>query len=352
MRILIDTNILIYREDDVEISKELQELLQLFYKEKYQILVHPDSIKDINNDKDESRKQKILSKLNTYPLLKNPPRYTKDKEFISKIPNFTNLNSNDIIDLNILYALYKNAVCYIITEDKGIHSWANILNIESCYSISEALQIFKELTTTKENVFSPVPIELKPLSHLNLQDSFFDDLRNDYPGFNEWFKKKSEQGMEAYVYFNQDDSIGAFLMLKEEFDEWIGTHPKPIFKKKILKIATLKSSNKNYGKRLGELFLNISFNYAVKNDFDEIYLTHYVKENDYLIPLIEKFGFEKSEIVIKRDSKKEDEFIYFKTLKVKETVSPEILRTKFFPSFYDGYKNKKFIIPIQPKWHD
>ena len=37
---------------------------------------------------------------------------------------------------------------------------------------------------------------------IDLKDSFFDNLRDNYPGFNDWFKKKATSGARAYVYYN------------------------------------------------------------------------------------------------------------------------------------------------------
>ncbi len=49
MRILLDTNIIIHREDQKEISGELQKLLQILNRENYNLFVHPACIEDINN---------------------------------------------------------------------------------------------------------------------------------------------------------------------------------------------------------------------------------------------------------------------------------------------------------------
>lgn len=356
MRILIDTNIIIHREDPKEISEELQKLLKIFNEEKYSLIVHPASIYDIKKDKDLDRQKITLSKLRTYVILENPPNYLNDSDFISKIPNYSNLNEHDIIDLQIFYALYKNAISYLITQDKKIYKWAQIFEIESCYNVLDALELFQNLITASEKVFKPIPIKYLPLHNLDLTDNFFDNLREDYGNnkFNDWFKKKSSEGEEAYVYINENGSLGAFLMLKEE-NEYINSKPNVISAKKRLKISTLKVSN--YGNKIGELFLNLSFNYALKNNFDEIYLTHFLKENDRLIYLIEKYGFIKSPNYIEHNHTKEKEFIYLKQLKpskllVDNALNYDEIRNVYFPSFYDGNKNKKFLIPIKPVWHD
>jgi hypothetical protein len=53
MRILIDTNIFIYREDDQPIKENLQRLLRILNETNVTILIHPASIKEIEKDKGE-----------------------------------------------------------------------------------------------------------------------------------------------------------------------------------------------------------------------------------------------------------------------------------------------------------
>ena len=73
MRILIDTNIFIYREDPTILSEHLQRLLRITRENKHIIMVHPASMKDIENDQNVKRKEIMISKLRSYPLLKSPP---------------------------------------------------------------------------------------------------------------------------------------------------------------------------------------------------------------------------------------------------------------------------------------
>lgn len=60
MRILIDTNILIYREDSGLVARDLQELLRIILENGHTILVHPRSVQDIENDPDPKRKEIIM----------------------------------------------------------------------------------------------------------------------------------------------------------------------------------------------------------------------------------------------------------------------------------------------------
>ena len=65
-------------------------------------------------------------------------------------------------------------------------------------------------------------------------------------------------------------------------------------KKERLKICTLTATETGY--KIGELFVKMSINYARRNGIDEVFLTHYVNENDRLVLLIKEFGFSKTPI--------------------------------------------------------
>ena len=50
-------------------------------------------------------------------------------------------------------------------------------------------------------------------SEINLNDPFFDSLKDDYIEFPEWFKKKCFQEEYSFV-FKDEAGIGAFIYLK------------------------------------------------------------------------------------------------------------------------------------------
>jgi hypothetical protein len=72
------------------------------------------------------------------------------------------------------------------------------------------------------------------------------------------------------VYYREDDSIGALLIYKTE-NEPIDSKP-PLPKKKRLKLSTFKVTH--VGHKVGELFIKLSIDFAVKNNISEIYLTY------------------------------------------------------------------------------
>lgn len=102
MRILIDTNIFIYREDDHILSSNLQTVLRMLNSLKMKIVLHPESIEEIKRDRNEDRKKVMLSKIHTYPLLESPPDPEKDTDFRSVAGYPTKPNEHTDNDLFVL----------------------------------------------------------------------------------------------------------------------------------------------------------------------------------------------------------------------------------------------------------
>ena len=211
--------------------------------------------------------------------------------------------------------------------------------------LNGALEICGEYIYNKKVTFPPA-IKDQFVHNLNINDSFFDSLKEDYEEFEEWFNKISLEGRRCWVYLNEIGSIGALLIYKFE-NESIDSNPQ-LPAKKRLKISTFKVTHTGY--KIGELFLKLSLEFSIKNNLDEIYLTSFTKPNDYLANLIMEYGFYPKA----RNRRGED--IYIKELAVdKEKIqhfSPTEIAKKFYPIFYDGIEVKKFLIPIRPEYHD
>lgn len=89
---------------------------------------------------------------------------------------------------------------------------------------------------------------------INLNDSFFGSLKEDYSGFDKWFIKKYDD--EAYITVNSNNGmLLSFLYLKIEDKNENYSNIMPTFlPKKRLKIGTFKVINNGF--RLEERFLN------------------------------------------------------------------------------------------------
>ena len=143
IKILLDTNMLIYREDHSVVDNNVLELTKILYdSNRYRIVIHPMTFDDVNNIKNKEEKKIIYSKLQIYNIIDKPPQATTDFNLLvgcSKIPN-------DLIDNNLLYAVYKDCVSYLITNDKKLRNKAQKIGIaDRVLGIEEAISKFKPL---------------------------------------------------------------------------------------------------------------------------------------------------------------------------------------------------------------
>lgn len=91
-----------------------------------------------------------------------------------------------------------------------------------------------------------------PFSVLNLDNPFYDSLKNDYKEFETWFKKKQADGSKAYVEIERStNEIVGFLYVKVEEEEIADVSPVLSAKKRI-KAGTFKVNA--HGTKYGERF--------------------------------------------------------------------------------------------------
>jgi len=188
---------------------------------------------------------------------------------------------------------------------------------------------------------------------LDLSDPIFDSLKEEYhPEFEDWFKKISKEPRKCWVHYRENGKIGALLIYKSEDDSISDTTPK-FAKERRLKICTFKVTH--VGQKIGELFIKLSVDFALRNNLSEIYLTHFTQEEDRLVELITEYGFHKVGVKDKIGVNGKVEEVFIKKLIIDseeaKSLNPIDITREFYPSFYDGTKVKKFIVPIYPEYH-
>lgn len=138
--------------------------------------------------------------------------------------------------------------------------------------------------------------QLRQFSDINIDDRFFNSLKQDYPGnehstgFVQWFNKKATEGKTALV-FEDEDGIGAFICLKPEEEE-IELEDRILPKEDRLKISTIKIDDRYRGQRIGEGAIGLTLWQWQRTRKNELFLTIFEK-HEGLIKLLEKFGFER-----------------------------------------------------------
>lgn len=138
---------------------------------------------------------------------------------------------------------------------------------------------------------SNMDLQIKIFSEIDLYDSFFDSLRESYPEFNEWYKKKASSGATAYTYYI-NGHLKDFLYLKIEDEEMKDVTPM-LPKKKRLKVGTFKVENESRHTSRGERFMKKIMDMAIAENVDEIYVTIFpTKPLETLINMFRCFGFD------------------------------------------------------------
>ena len=339
MRILLDTNIVIHRENKRVSNYSIGHLFRWIDRLKHDKIIHPYTISEIKKYRDPETQEAISVKLDSYNVIQTIRE--PDAEFLMKI-NQPDKNDNDHIDNCLLYEVFLERVDILITEDRGLRNKAFQVGLGNrVFSINSFIS-----KVTAEN---PSLIEYKALSvkkvffgSVDVNDSFFDSFRNSYAGFNKWFARKCDE--EAYICCSDKGKILGFLYLKTEDISENYSDIEPTFTpKRRLKVGTFKVESTGF--RLGERFIKIIFDNAQKRKVDEIYVTLFTDYGELLAleELLSNWGFVYHGV---KHNGTKDEIVLVKQLHLMDkNATPK----QNFPNI--SHRGNKYILPILPQYH-
>ena len=286
MRALLDTNIVIHRETDKVRNQSIGTLFKWLDKANYEKCIHPITIDEIQRHEDKEKIRTLNIKLESYTRLKTIAKMAKKVQMVS---DEYDKNPNDLNDTKLLNEVYQGRVDILISEDKRLRNKASKLGIlDQVFSINGFLEKVISENPGLLN-YDVLSVTKKYFGNINLCDTFFDTFRSDYSEFNLWFNKKADE--TAYVSLNKERLL-AFLYLKLEDKTENYNDISPLFSpKRRLKIGTFKVASN--GLRLGERFLEVIFDNALKSNVEEIYVTAFDKsdEQNRLLKMLEDWGF-------------------------------------------------------------
>lgn len=335
---LLDTNIVIHRESVRVLHEEIGVLFRWLDTLRYSKYIHPITVQEINRLKKIDLRTLMNVKLEAYHIIQVHSPIHPDVQRVSSALDKTDNDKNDTVLLN---ELYLDRVDLLITEDRKIGKKAALLGIaERVFTIDAFLE-----KVSAENPgladYNVLAVKKEFFGHLGLDDPFFDSFKEDYPGFERWFNRKSEE--IAYVC-RQDSRTTAFLYLKvETYQETYADITPPFVPKKRLKIGTFKVVLNGY--KLGERFLKIVFDNAIRNSVDEIYVTIFDKriEQQRLIRLLEEYGFV---FHGHKQSQGGQERVYVRDMRKQfNTATPRLS----YPYF--SQQARTLFVPIYPQYH-
>lgn len=336
MKVLLDTNIIIHREASHVKNQDIGVLFKWLDRMHYEKLIHYRSVDEILKNKNQETVTAFKIKVKNYEVLQNPSPMATEVIEVSKKKDFT---ENDSIDTILLNEVFCNRIDLLITEDKKIHAKAADLSIsERVFNIDQFLEkVFSENPELVD--YKVLNVQKIPFGKIDLSDPFFQSLKDDYKDFDKWFLRKYDES--AYITINSDKGkLLSFLYLKkeDENENYSDINP-PLPPKKRLKIGTFKVISN--GCRLGERFMKIIFDNALKNKVEEIYVTIFDRSDEQkrLITLMEKWGFVFW-------GKKGNENVYVRDFRPNFSLK-DIPKT--YP--YISKNRDLFIVPIYPEYH-
>ena len=336
MRALLDTNILIHREAGTVVRDDIGILFRWLDQLQYDKIVHPDSISEIRTHSDPNVVRSFDYKILSYKILKTR---APDTQEITLLRN-EDTTDNDTVDTSLLAEVAAERVDFLITEDRGIHRKAKrILLASRVFTIDAFLEkVTAENPTLADYKVLSVKKEL--FGNIDVRDTFLDSFRLDYPEFDSWFNRKADD--TAYICTTEAGNVVAFLYIKPEGRREDYSDINPIFERdKRLKIGTFKVISNGF--KLGERFLKIVFDNALRNRVTEIYVTIFPKTwfQYRLILFLEDWGFK-----LHGTKGDNEEMVYVRDFRqMVDSGDPR----KTYP--YISNKVRKFIVPIYPAYH-
>jgi hypothetical protein len=339
MRVLLDTNIIIYREANKPPRQEIGILFRWLDQLHYQKYVHSKTIEEIRRHKDKTIVSAFEAKITNYHQLKT---FAPESNAVSSIRAKFDRNDNDSTDTDILNEVFCKRVDFLITEDRKIHKKASELGIlERIFTIDAFLE-----KVTAENPYlsdyKVLSVKKELFGNLNLKDAFFDSFRENYKEFDDWFNRKSDE--IAYICTSETSEVVAFLYVKlEGKNEYYSDIIPSLSPAKRLKIGTFKIISNGY--KLGERFLKIVFDNALRFSVEEIYVTlfNYTLEQNRLIELLCDWGFKKHGV---KQTDNGEEVVLVRDFRPRANKSNPC---ESYP--YLSSDSRKFIVPIYPEYH-
>lgn len=345
MNILIDTNILISLEDTARtLDPSLAKMRRLSDQNGHVLFIHPAQTRDIRRDQNDNRRAIVLSRLDQYQQIPSPPSLS---EVELQEYGWRQSNENDQIDNLLLHALCRGAVHFLVTNDKGIHKKARAAQVqEQVHRLDQFLAFLRSQSTTEQP--PPFGIQERYLHEFDVHQPFFDSLRDGYDGFNGWYLRSAGNHRKTWCV-SDNGSLKAICIYKEESRPIIADNGVTL-DGGALKLCTFKVGESVRGRKLGERLLFSAFKYAVGGDIPYVYLQIYGKEHEMLVSLCQDYGFKLAGRYNDRDD------VYVKNMSVPDSVpdgvTPLTYAIDYYPHYLDIVSVGKFIVPIQPRFHN
>lgn len=314
------------------------EVLRLFNKLAVTSCLHPAQLVDINNGKDLLKTDRFRKMYKKYPEIEDPPT-TEDVNAadFNGIISKERPGSNPWVDNQLLYALFRNAADFLITEDGEMQVKGRLLKLGDRIMNSLTAKFWAERQLGNNPKYHP-EVKLQKCHNFSGSESIFDSIRADYLDFDVWFKKCQLNRRDTLAIYDVDKLPIAVCILNKANVDGVGTLP-------AMKLCTFKVAESFRGVFLGEALLREAVKYARINKQKSIFITTYPKQTE-LIRFLGVFGFVQY-------SGKNGELVFSKELTSSTTAytTPLDYNIKFGPAACQ-FTAQTWYVPIQPLFAD
>lgn len=338
LKVVIDTNVFIsaenigaYPDDHSHLAAEFMRLAGQLHVE---IVISQGTKADVLRASEPLRTQR-QRQLQRYTILEP---VALDLTLAQSAGFPFHLSRNDRADLDVLQALAAGAADWLITQDDTLRKRASRAGYEDqVFSLQDVIETFGFYLNQPSVILG---IQTLKGYQVQLSASIFDDLRNDYDGFDDWWRLKVAREHRDVLTIGSPDEPQGISVLKPESDEPYGL---PVA---TLKICTFKVAESYSGARRGELLLKATIDYARRNRLGTLYLE--VLPNKHgLIDWLEGFGFNR----VPDGATSRGEQVYAKSLIPEgDLVLPALDHNIAYGPGSLRMQSPHFV-PVQPRFH-
>ena len=201
MRALLDTNVIIHRENTKATSFTIGKLFYWLDKLHYEKLIHPYSIDELRKYRNPQMQSLYDAKIDAYTEMRCiAPQTAEFTALLSDTPK----TANDQIDNQLLCELYCKRADILITEDRRMRLKADRLGLsERVFTINSFIE-----KCTNENPdlidYKVLAVKKELFGNIDVKDPFFATFREAYTGFEDWFIKRA---MKKPMYVEQMQAL-------------------------------------------------------------------------------------------------------------------------------------------------
>lgn len=195
-----------------------------------------------------------------------------------------------------------------------------------------------------------VSIKTVSLREISVRQEFFDSLREDYEGFDQWYQHAAETGRQAWTIENASGKLDTLCIFKEESSGELITDDGRTLPGRFLKMCTLKVTANGY--RYGQRLLYASFQYALRNGLCYVYAQVRESKHERVVALLKQFGF-------RREGPYHADATYVKEMipggvpmvSIDDAQNFRYCRLNY-PYHLDGGAIRKFLVSLEPSVHE